>query len=408
MNRARRCLVAIVSLAIAATTLTGTAPPPPPTPAPSSTPQKNCRPTAPGSEVRKDGAVMACVESSPAQAPAATGTAGPARLTEPYCVPDQENGTFRFGSTRHGYCTEKTVTYTLYDEAGATLGTGVVKVATFATLDPKSRTWSETVQATATEVSSRVGALLIGFEASCSYSCTMDRAKAWGGKHELLNRGQSKDDYVTYRTTVANGFQSVVVPRYKVDLYSVGESAPGKRDNEWNGLTLRCDAVLADPGCIVSGNMANVNISIGRYGAAAITYLWAQHNLYANNFGTKEKPLERNADENAAKRKRYQTCDAAPDPMVRRPDLVPDDSCDEFPFAGSFQGGTNGAQCAEILPFKENGGWQVDVMEPRSNAPCVRSHVPNGDNTGAGGEYGRAVQSERILDGEFYTVTVTE
>ncbi|WP_456154362.1 NucA/NucB deoxyribonuclease domain-containing protein [Streptomyces lydicus] len=39
------------------------------------------------------------------------------------------------------------------------------------------------------------------------------------------------------------------------------------------------------------------------------------------------------------------------------PATVPDGSCDEYPFAGSYQGGTNGGLCADVVPLLENGVW---------------------------------------------------
>ncbi|MFM9371887.1 hypothetical protein [Streptomyces sp. Da 82-17] len=90
---------------------------------------------------------------------------------------------------------------------------------------------------------------------------------------------------------------------------------------------------------------------------------------------------------------------------------IPDDSCDEFPFAGSFEGGTDGAQCADIVPLFENGQWRIyeaRVDKPVTfTEPCVRAHVPEGANFSAGGKYGAFVKDQRVLDTEKYGVSVS-
>ncbi|MCI4078787.1 hypothetical protein MRQ86_00120 [Streptomyces sp. MMS21 TC-5] len=53
-----------------------------------------------------------------------------------------------------------------------------------------------------------------------------------------------------------------------------------------------------------------------------------------------------------------------------------------------------------------HGQWRVDLVRSDKNAPCVRAHVDKDQNTGAGGELGRAVQSDRIIDHEWYQVII--
>jgi hypothetical protein len=75
-----------------------------------------------------------------------------------------------------------------------------------------------------------------------------------------------------------------------------------------------------------------------------------------------------------------------------------------------YEGGTNGGLCADIVPLLEKGRWQIYEANPAKpvtgNEPCVRGHVPESQNTGAGGELGRFAQSQRVLDLEPYTMTV--
>ncbi|MGW0856963.1 NucA/NucB deoxyribonuclease domain-containing protein [Streptomyces sp. NPDC002690] len=108
---------------------------------------------------------------------------------------------------------------------------------------------------------------------------------------------------------------------------------------------------------------------------------------------------------------RRRTCEAgSSDPFVTRNDLVPNDSCDEFPFAGTFEGGTDGALCADIMPLFENGQWVL--YEARQDKPvtftepCIRAHVSLSANSSAGGVYGSLVKTARILDTEKFYVDV--
>ncbi|MEV0282140.1 hypothetical protein AB0I22_38010 [Streptomyces sp. NPDC050610] len=74
-----------------------------------------------------------------------------------------------------------------------------------------------------------------------------------------------------------------------------------------------------------------------------------------------------------------------------------------------MQGGTNGSERTEIIPRETGGAWHVDVVRdsPRgAYAPCVRAHVPKPENTGAGGELGRAVLADRIVTMEWYEVLI--
>jgi hypothetical protein len=91
---------------------------------------------------------------------------------------------------------------------------------------------------------------------------------------------------------------------------------------------------------------------------------------------------------------------------------VPTDSCDEYPFAKTYEGGTPGGLCADIAPLFEEGQWQIYEANPNKpvtgTEKCVRGHVPLGENEGAGGELGRFTQAQRVLDLDSYSVTLVD
>lgn len=98
--------------------------------------------------------------------------------------------------------------------------------------------------------------------------------------------------------------------------------------------------------------------------------------------------------------------------FVPKPDIVPDDSCDEFPFASTYQGGTDGAQCAEIVPLLENGKWEIYEADParpvKYTEPCVRAHVTLPMNRLAGTAYTNLIQSQRLVEKDPFRMSVPD
>jgi hypothetical protein len=157
---------------------------------------------------------------------------------------------------------------------------------------------------------------------------------------------------------------------------------------------------------------------LSQYGEAAATCLFQQQ--YSNYaWGTEEEPLHRLANEAAQQANRDSTCVVAaegavdtPELFVRKTSRIPDDSCDEYPFAASIEGGTPGEFCNDVEFELVDGKWIYDNANPSKpwtqEANCTRGHVPFDLNRNAGGALGRLVQNERIIDFDAYTVTVTE
>lgn len=224
----------------------------------------------------------------------------------------------------------------------------------------------------------------------------------------LLTKGQSKTGTVTYAETLAKGAQDNTRLRYNA-IIAVPNAIPVQPTASWDGVTdIRCDnAVSAYAGCVYPGARPDLQLSASIYKAAAITYLWAQ--LYLPDSWGSGTPLRRLADEAAAEGNRTRTCEDGT--FVRFPDtVVLADSCDEFPFAATYEGGTYGSLCADIAPILENGQWQIYQANPNKpityTEKCVRGHVTLTDNTAAGGELGRFAQRERLLDLDRYTLTI--
>ncbi|MBX7553021.1 hypothetical protein K1Y78_34630 [Streptomyces sp. tea 10] len=411
MKHVRRGLAAVASLALTAALCavgTSTAAAAPPTSR--ATPQGHgtCTDTAPGSALQRQGAAWTCLRAEPASALAPA----PVRAGNPgadLCTKDSSDPVV---STRKAYCTRHLVLYELLDDKQAVIGhADVMVVAASSMASLSGARWSEDVSAYVTEMTPNITGVTLSLSSACSGQCTAG-PPAWGGAPVLLHSGQGKDGgTLTYTSTVGKGFHSQIQPTYRVDGTILG-AAPRTTHTEWLGPEVRCDDEVGNsPGCIVMGHLADVTFSKSVYHGAAVAYEWAQKNL-SGRFGDADHPLERFVDplDPDNRNRRATTCDRGPLRFVRGATGVPNDSCDEYPFASTYQGGNDGALCVDITPRQIGGVWDVTgVTVDRGsppNAPCIRAHVDNDDNKAAGGELGRAVQSDRILDSEWYQVII--
>ncbi len=335
-----------------------------------------------------------------------------ARTVQELCLADGGS----LVSNRLGYCIRGIATYERW-ETGVLKGSAVVGIIISSSVkDTPKATWREIVEVEAVSVKDMPDGVAVGVSSTCSGMCTT-QGPAWGGSHVVMREaGMGSAGEINYRSSVSNGN---VAPHLQTAYHIQGIIIGGAVDNppkndHWTGPSLRCDAEewLRWPGCIVEGHMANVTIRKSLYGGAAVTYEWAQKNLTnsTNNYGTRDNPLHRDAAGNTDK-KREITCDYAPK-FVKDNFLVVDDSCDEYPFASSREGGKGGSMCVDILPRQVGGVWDVanvKVMKgSKENAICVRSHVNEKQNVEAGSELGSATVSARILNREPYFVIIKD
>ncbi|GHA73942.1 hypothetical protein GCM10010345_90800 [Streptomyces canarius] len=376
---------------------------------------ERCAPLPAGSTARNAGATTACIQvsgssgSSPAQS-SRLGTAQEAAATCSVTSP----GSYYYH--RHDYCLNSLkVTYTEFNEQNPAeiLGTGVLTVSSSAALSASSGQWQESQTVTLAEATGLVKELSVGLTASCNGSCTATVPTAWAGSR-LLTLGQSASGSVTYLATPGAGLQSNITTSYDLNVTQPG-AVPIVKDVTWsNPRQVRCDTTFANntsTGCIIPSIRAQLILPLSTYGAAAATYAWAENNLI-DHWGADDSPLQRLANENTQTANRTNTCGTgASRSFTPLPATVPDDSCDEYPFAGSYQGGSNGALCADIIPLLQNGVWNF-YQDPNApavtfNEPCVRGHVPSTQNSAAGGKLGSNNQTERVLDLEKFDVVVT-
>lgn len=319
---------------------------------------------------------------------------------------------------RLDYClTDLQITYTEYSEAepGEVLGTGVLTVDSSATLSATTGQWQESETVTLTSVSGEVEDLEVGLTASCNSTCAPTTPSPWSGT-ELLAEGESASGAVTFQATPGAGNVSYVTTSYNLTVLQPG-TTPINASSTWtNPQAVRCDtlfpyATQTSTGCVIAAVRPQITLSLATYGAAAALYGFAEQD-WIDEWGTNGSPLQRQPNPAIQTANRTNTCGTgASRPFVINDSVVPDDSCDEYPFAATYQGGKDGGLCADVFPLLENGTWMLyeDPNAPAVtyNEPCLRGHVPSSENSLVGPALGNFAKSQRVIDGDNYNVVVT-
>ncbi|WP_405527294.1 DNA/RNA non-specific endonuclease [Streptomyces avidinii] len=379
--------------------------------------EEKCEPTPADSGERKAGAVQACVTTiatpvspvwrksraaaPPAAAAAAAADTGSCTITT--------RGTW--WHSRFGYCVYSlTVLYTLRDTNGREVGTGTLNVSSSAVLPAKGTKWKEKVAVTMTGATGAVTTVNVKFRAACSAGCKATTPAPWLTKGNLIKDQVISGD-VAYESTPGAGTAVDFTTSYLMYVTSPGAQITDPNASWSNPEKIRCDDDVRDtaatgtpdPGCVVPSVMPVVRMSDQQHpagaGAAAAGYLWAQNNL-PNGWG-RANPLTRAKDDIAGRAAR--TCGT----FQARTDLVPTDSCGDFPFSHTREGGTDGAQCAEILPRHSARGWVIDVLDGGTSSPCVRAHVPLDDNKAAEAQLLEGFASQRVVKGDQFKVEIS-
>ncbi|WP_245699976.1 NucA/NucB deoxyribonuclease domain-containing protein [Streptomyces roseifaciens] len=387
----------------------------------------NCTAVPAGSDLQKRGAAWSCSgsDSTDRRVPAPV-LAAPDLARAPadganavkLCLKDSSE---RVVSDRHAYCTRMFIREVLLNKENVAIGEGHISVLAVGLLDSYAGKWTESIIVVPGDMTGEVTGVEVSLDSTCSGMCST-QGPAWGGGYATVEKGgDNQTGTITYLSSVAAKTDiSYINLTYTVRAAAVGGvGVPGYDTAIYDGPQVRCDATIGDtrpvPGCIVfAGHTPNVTFSRAKYRGAAVAYEWAQKNL-TGQYGTPGHLLSRYIDplDPEAEDRRALTCDRGPYKFPRGATGILNDSCDEYPFARSRQGGNPGDQCVDITPRPVGGVWDVSgVTVDRGtgvspyNAPCIRAHVDNKDNTAAGGELGRAVQSDRILDSEWYEVII--
>ncbi|MGD0555995.1 MAG: hypothetical protein ABSA93_13550 [Streptosporangiaceae bacterium] len=196
-------------------------------------------------------------------------------------------------------------------------------------------------------------------------------------------------------------------------------------------LDVRCDSQASSTdGCVDNGFIPTLYLSLAQYGASAAMVQWAQINMNAH-WGLQGvgDPLTYLVDPIIQANNREVICDDGTFVNMGTAiggDYGDSDSCDEFPFAATYQSGAfniypGGSACAQVEAVEGSPGAATEALAwnsvttlatPTYNEPCVRGHIPSKLNSGVGGAYGNFILANRLVDlgdgaGDPFWVAVT-
>ncbi|WP_405903544.1 DNA/RNA non-specific endonuclease [Streptomyces sp. NBC_00656] len=371
---------------------------------------EQCTATAPGSKERRAGAVESCVTIAPAPAKAEPRTGLAATTADVGSCDITNPGSYSY--ERFSYCvTGINITYILRNDNGVEIGRGTLAVSTGGDLSPTATTWSEQVTVTMTSAAGDVTALDAKFRPSCGAGCTATKTAPWY-KSDLVVGG-SLTGTVTFSSPQTTGSSASFLTSYAMYVTSPGATAVDPNASWNNPRQIRCDDAVGGTsvaGCAIPSFMAELPMSTqgSDQGAAVAAYLWAQRNL-TDRWGL-NTPMTRSTSGIADRTS--STCGSGSSkPFTDASDLIPTDTCAQFPFAEVKEGGTDGAQCAELIPHYGTGGWVIFELgggaSTDTSQHCVRAHVAAADKDFAAGQLEDGFASQRVIDADQFKLGLT-
>ncbi|MDX3751988.1 DNA/RNA non-specific endonuclease [Streptomyces sp. AK08-02] len=377
---------------------------------------EDCTATAPGSEERRAGAVESCVTVTPAPAKAKTraAAAAPAASAAAAAAAGSCDITSpgNYGYERFSYCvTGINVTYILRNSNGVEIGRGVLAISTGGDLSPTATTWNEQVSVTMTLAQGDVKALNAKFRASCDAGCTATKTAPWFGGAITLN--QTLTGNVTFSSAQTAGSSASFYTAYAMYVTSPGATATDPNASWKNSRQIRCDDAVGGTsvaGCAIPSITAELSMSTqgSDHGGAVAAYLWAQKSL-TDRWGL-NSALTRSTSGVAGRAS--STCGSgASEPFADASDLIPTDTCAQFPFAETKEGGRDGAECAQLIPYYGSGGWVIHELNGGpsldTSQRCVRAHVAAADKQFADGQLANGFAGQRVIDADQFKLTLT-
>lgn len=300
------------------------------------------------------------------------------------------------------------VTYTLYDENAKPVGTGLLRVDSTLATSYKSLDLNETIAVTVLDLTGEVTSLGVKMEVSCGAGCTTKTKQPWLGTPNLL-KGQEKTGVTVYNggAFASGATRTSFQTSYRMYVLMPG-TVPLDPDATWSSPAtgkIRCD--MEQPrlrGCVIptaDPPVLSYSRSNPKYGIAVPAYerimqLRGTDELHAIN-------------QTQAGLNRAATCTPFTNLYPGQRGL---DSCDEFPFASTTEGGQDGTLCAELTPqVSPSGVWSAPATWPTRPATgtetCLRLHITQSANSSAGGVLGSLRKYQRLVDNDPFRIEFT-
>ncbi|XUL86383.1 NucA/NucB deoxyribonuclease domain-containing protein [Streptomyces galilaeus] len=281
----------------------------------------------------KAGGVRSCTELSSLAESTRAAKIAPSSAAAANAVTACSAAVNSYNFERMSYCGNINLTTTTIDSKGATIGTAVMEVSSSGTLNPMLGAWEETetltlVEATGVSVESNVS-----FTASCTSStCSATVPNPWVNGTPMVE-GQTLEGIITFEDVPNEDVQDFAALQYAVTAVPPG-TTPDKPATWTTPRKVRCDSTKDSTGCAIADVTPIAEFSLTDQGAAAATYEWALLNLKSHPGQAGFTYL---TDVGDAKRNR--TCGTASSIAFVPNTAVVNDSCDEYPFASTSEGG---------------------------------------------------------------------
>lgn len=311
-------------------------------------------------------------------------------------------------------CLQQSGAYLVFDlNTGQVIAGATISLGEEFELSTTFWDWDELVRVSMTNSFGDQAALdvQVAWVSTCTSPCTPLDASAFTGDWADLSPGQTVDGSLTMQASVPVNGQVSMPQGDQLIIYNP-VSANQFTSTSWTDpYQVRCDDLIGEGGCVFPDFTPNLVLPESSYGASAAMVLWSQVNQggWGLPYGG-GPPLHYLADSGQQAQNRNVICYDGT--FVSDPNVA-NDSCDEFPFASSYESGAMngyvGSQCAEVEPTYDpnQGVWTVNDLNGIVNSGCTRGHVPLSQNQAVGGALGNFIVANRILDHDAYTVQVT-
>ncbi len=270
------------------------------------------------------------------------------------------------------------------------------------------------------DASGEAKAATVQFTSTCK-GCTKTTGYIWKG-YSKLPTGKLKQKNMKRTVDVAKGKRKTVSWGWRTRIkIPKAKNKPISYSQGGKDTKVRCDnEVGKNFGCVNTGYIPTLGLDVAKWKAGALFIARAQQeNQHHWGMEKYKKPLTRLANEGKAEANREVIC---PKKWKRDP-RVEDPSCDEFPFARTYQSGgdkvASGEECEqrttvhivegdgseflEVPPVDKDG----NILEKGNpNALCVRATTPKTENKGVGSALGGFTKKARLLNKDKYWVYV--
>lgn len=248
----------------------------------------------------------------------------------------------------------------------------------------------------------------VTFDAACtSSSC----ATLLGSGFAAIAPAESVHFHDAYEDTPSG--QDPTQTEYTMAVAPPPTYPPAEPVSWGSAATIRCDNQLANlpTGCVLPQYTPALHLSAAVEGAGAVNVAVGEKYVAGTPGASTSTPLTRLIDPTLQAQYGAAMCGGKTFMPILE---ITDDSCDEYPFKSTQQSGgafgLTGPACAQAIPYQQGGAWYVDFIgnyNPATQYQCLIGHVPLAQNKLVGSHLAAFYSLNRVLNGDAYTIYVT-